>query len=591
MKERFTLTVALAAAFLCFGACRAALEGDANPPGHARIPDSAETDTGKTPPAVLSSFSWAPRAEDRWVGVRVLDKDSIPSDMAVCFLRGDGETVKLAALSALPGWERIRNGEEMRLSPGIEAADFGALFLEDANGVVDFAAFTTDRQPSKPWFDGGKSLALADAVNAGLWPGTGIECAFSAGDPAAGDYAALRPGVIDGNGGGDWQRRALSIQGAVFSPDRASAVAPTDILLSVSTEEENVAAEARADFSALGGDTDAALERSGAGYSIAYALPAGLGPGDYAIPITLSGAGIVRVTNATFTVEPPAPTVTVENAWFDYRAALSGQTVTLFARATGQYGGAVSGVYADASSLGLERDIALTREAGNAGTEGELWACRLSIPRELTPGRYAVTVTAIDDAHGITGEPFAPEGLEAGTSVLAFEGGDCEERAEGASAGFAARAESPWEGEASVGYQAVAGSDKTLNFSGSPLRLLPERPRYLTFRFRGTVTGDAPGLRVQVGPGGSSEKNYFDLNGTEGAIREPECVSAVPFSTSPVSAEDWTLVRLDLSAVDWDNPKTPELTETGPESYPLQFRIRKTGAHDWYIDDVRFACE
>ena len=175
--------------------------------------------------------------------------------------------------------------------------------------------------------------------------------------------------------------------------------------------------------------------------------------------------------------------------------------------------------------------------------------------------------------------------------MLAFEGGDCEERAEGASAGFAARAESPWEGEASVGYQAVAGSDKTLNFSGSPLRLLPERPRYLTFRFRGTVTGDAPGLRVQVGPGGSSEKNYFDLNGTEGAIREPECVSAVPFSTSPVSAEDWTLVRLDLSAVDWDNPKTPELTETGPESYPLQFRIRKTGAHDWYIDDVRFACE
>ena len=188
---------------------------------------------------------------------------------------------------------------------------------------------------------------------------------------------------------------------------RASSVAPTDILLSVSTAEENVAAEARADLSALGGDAEAALARSRDGFSLAYALPAGLEPGNYPISITLSGAGIVRVARAAFTVEPPAPTVTVNEAWFDYRAALSGQTVTLFARAAGQYGAAVSGVHADASSLGLERDIALTREAGDSATGGELWACRLTIPRELAPGRYAVTVTASDEARGITGEPFS----------------------------------------------------------------------------------------------------------------------------------------------------------------------------------------
>ena len=55
MNERFTLTVALAAALLCFGSCRAALEGDAVPPDPALIPGGAETKKAETPPAVLSS--------------------------------------------------------------------------------------------------------------------------------------------------------------------------------------------------------------------------------------------------------------------------------------------------------------------------------------------------------------------------------------------------------------------------------------------------------------------------------------------------------------------------------------------------------
>ena len=153
----------------------------------------------------------------------------------------------------------------------------------------------------------------------------------------------------------------------------------------------------------------------------------------------------------------------------------------------------------------------------------------------------------------------------------------------------------PWGGSRAVvfvtNYPPITNGDpvtaRTYSLSGSANMNNNSGRRYLTFYFRGTVSGVNPGLRFQVGSGGSYA-NYFDLN----SIIPGTTTTLTPntggnYPVTAINVPEWTKVRLDLSTVNW----APSGAIT---AYPLRFRTRQqiTGMpatrHDWMIDEVRF---
>lgn len=283
------------------------------------------------------------------------------------------------------------------------------------------------------------------------------------------------------------------------------------------------------------------------------------------------------------TDSPPGPDLRFDFLGTDYPAALGGQTITVTARVTPLEGAEASEVALDISELGLEAETPMDR-AGNG-----LWRKEITIPEGLTGGFYSLRAVARDRERSLERISEAAV-LEAGESVLAYPGADCEALNPLCAGALSASAEGPFAGEASLRYAASPASSATLSLSGVSMRKLPSPPRYLSFRFRGRVTGTAPGLRIQVGAGGSATVNYFDLNGlSSGGVWEPPSVRGIAYSVEEIGAESWTTVRLDLEGVAWDDPGTAETTETGPEFYPLRFRVRSPSLHDWQVDDVRFS--
>lgn len=105
--------------------------------------------------------------------------------------------------------------------------------------------------------------------------------------------------------------------------------------------------------------------------------------------------------------------------------------------------------------------------------------------------------------------------------------------------------------------------------------------QYITFMFKGTVSGTAPGLRFQVASGGSVV-NYYDLNGiVSGSTLTVNPTTGGTYSTTAINVGTWTKVRLNLTGVNW----TPN---SGTSDFVLRFRVRTTSTHDWYIDDIKF---
>ena len=110
---------------------------------------------------------------------------------------------------------------------------------------------------------------------------------------------------------------------------------------------------------------------------------------------------------------------------------------------------------------------------------------------------------------------------------------------------------------------------------------------YLTFWFKGTVSGDNPALRIQVASGGNVP-NYYDLNGIEeNQVNMLTVKSGGTFPTTPISITNWTKVRLNLTGVNW----TPG---SDASSHQFKIRIRRGSSsqvptdHDWAIDHIQF---
>jgi hypothetical protein len=112
---------------------------------------------------------------------------------------------------------------------------------------------------------------------------------------------------------------------------------------------------------------------------------------------------------------------------------------------------------------------------------------------------------------------------------------------------------------------------------------------YLTFWFKGTVTGDNPALRIQVASGGTVA-NYYDLNGiAENQVNTLTVKSGGTFPTTPINITNWTKVRLNLTGVNW----TPGTDATGHQ-FTIRIRRGLTSSshvqtdHDWVIDHIQF---
>ena len=134
-------------------------------------------------------------------------------------------------------------------------------------------------------------------------------------------------------------------------------------------------------------------------------------------------------------------------------------------------------------------------------------------------------------------------------------------------------------GSGSFRYQKNVSSSLTVPMTSSRF-LPPGTATKLSFWFKGSASGSAPGLRIQVAAGGTVV-NYYDLNaivsGTELRL-SPTAGGTYP--TAPISVGQWTKVVLDLTGVNWGG--------RSPTDYSFTFRVRSGSVHDWYIDDIRY---
>lgn len=577
--------------------------------------ETPETETVVPPgPALtLVSFSLVPSAGGTgWIQVRVNDRNAIAGAARVGGWHGTDDVTIVGDMRALGFWQAVSDGDEIRIWSGSWAgaadsalgdntagvwdvgvssaffgSDYGAIFVADETGILDLVAYTTEANAGDDWFDAGGSSAadsFLQAVENGFWSGSEIDSALSAGTLAEGDHFSLKEGLGDGSRAVDWERHTLAIQSVSASPERVTNGAEAEVRVNARVSAVNAEAEVFADFSALGGGTAVPLtEGAQNAFTAEITIPAGTAAGTYGIGIIARGAGIERTATVSLVVAEPEPQVRLDSIETDFGFALAGHTVTARARASGLWGGEVSGVTLDLSGLGLGEALAMERDLSD-----DSWIFSFTIPEDLPNGEYGLLATAFDSARGLSATSTIPAVLSAGTGVPAFANGDCEAINEGTEDDFAISDAELYEGSSSIWFVADVGSNKELILSGENMNALPETPKYLTFRFKGSAAGEAPGLRFQVASGGS-ERNYFDLNGiVSGTDYEPPCTVGVVYSKQAFEVDEWTLVKLNLESVEWDDTATADTMETGPWDYPLMVRVRSPSVHGWYVDDFRF---
>lgn len=134
-------------------------------------------------------------------------------------------------------------------------------------------------------------------------------------------------------------------------------------------------------------------------------------------------------------------------------------------------------------------------------------------------------------------------------------------------------------GLASFRYQKSVSSSLTVPMTSTTFSA-PGSATKLSFWFKGSASGTAPGLRVQVAAGGTVV-NYYDLNSiVSGTTLYLNPTAGGTYSTKAISVGQWTKVVLNLSGVNWGGL---DIT-----AYKFTFRVRAPSTHDWYIDDIRY---
>lgn len=138
---------------------------------------------------------------------------------------------------------------------------------------------------------------------------------------------------------------------------------------------------------------------------------------------------------------------------------------------------------------------------------------------------------------------------------------------------------SAYAGAGSFRYQKTVSSSLTVPMTTSKF-FAPAGKTKLTFWFKGSASGAAPGLRIQLAAGGTVV-NYYDLNAiVSGTTLTLNPTAGGAYPTNAINVPVWTKVVLNLTGVNWGGLSMSD--------YVFTFRVRSTSTHDWYIDDVQF---
>lgn len=365
---------------------------------------------------------------------------------------------------------------------------------------------------------------------------------------------------------------------------------PTPVNFNVGITPINIAAvdSVTADLSGLGGSTTEAfadLDENDV-WTLAYEIPATVAAGTYPVTVTATVLGengtadIVKTDSSISITVSDDPLLVIDSASVTPELVIEGNAsaLSVTASTSGINGATATDVTVDYTALG-GGVVSATDSGGGVWTDTSF-----TVPDTQAAGTYTITITAIDSVNSLE----VVDTVSFMVLPLAFVNSDMEN---GGPAGIVADASISttefYEGLASYHYAKNVTSSATVPITTTKFNAIPAGMTKLVFWFKGTTSGTAPGLRIQVASGGTVA-NYYDINGiVSGTTLTRTVTTGGSYSTTPINVTEWTRVELDLTGVAWDVTPTDGIDQTIVD-YAFTFRVRSPSSHDWYIDGIHF---